>query len=429
MKISKPKTPRVRARLRAGSLSLLLSLGLSLAGCGSSSNDFVATGQGGGAGAQQPIARADNYATDFETPLTVAAATGVLVNDTPNAVAGQPLVVNFQSTSLNGGTVTLTDDAGAFTYTPPAGFAGVDTFGYELLNGAGFSRTTVTVEVTLSGPGVFLDSRTGNDNTGSAATGAPFATAQAAVAAAGPGGDIIVLTGQGAYTGQVNLLDGQRLLGTESTLVNTQGTVRPTFSGPIVMADGNTVDCIRVVGTDGIAIDGDGQTSGQVTNCEVGNNSDGTGIQVRDMAGTWVLEDNTLFGVDGIGIDLDTQDDTSALARVNRNAISNSLRFGLGMAAFGSSELTVQVNDNVLTGNGRGAPGNLEGLGVFCPATGTGVLSLQFLGNQNDALYGFLQASGSTINVQQFADFESTNTGDVVVLEGVVTDVATIPGL
>jgi hypothetical protein len=89
----------------------------------------------------------------------------------------------------------------------------------------------------------------------------------------------------------------------------------------------------------------------------------------------------------------------------------------------------VQVNDNVLTGNGAELGPNLEGVGVFCPATGTGVLSLQLLGNQNDALYAFLQADSSTINVQQFSQFETLNQGQAVVLEGTVTDVAEIPGL
>lgn len=427
MRSFRDKTTRARGIWTTRSLSLLAALGLTLAGCGDSGSDFVVTGQNGVS--QLPVARADAYATAFETPLSVAAANGVLVNDTPNPVAGQPLVVNFQGTSLNGGQVTLTDNGGAFTYTPPLGFVGVDTFGYELLNGVGVSRTTVTVEVTLADTGVFVDSRVGSDATGDAATGAPFATIQAAVAEAGPGGDIVVLNGRGTYTGQVNLLNGQRLLGIESNLVNAQGTVRPTLSGPVILANGNTVDSIRVVGTRGIGIDGDGQTSGRITHCDVGNNFDGTGIQIRGMAGQWVIEGNTLFGVDGIGIDMDTQNASTALVRVNGNAISNSLRFGLGMAAFGQSTLTVQVNNNTLTGNGPGLGPNKEALGVFCPATGTGTLNLQFLGNSNDALYAFDQNGASTINVQQFSQFNTFNTGTVVVLNGTVNSVASIPGL
>lgn len=413
--------------VKSVSLSLLVALGIGVAGCGSS--DEVLLPSQGGAPAGLPVARADAYSTTFETPLSVPAATGVLVNDSPNAGNGQAVGVNFQSTSLNGGQVTLTNNAGAFTYTPPSGFVGVDTFGYELLNGFGVSRTTVTVQVTRDGPGVFVDSRTGNDGTGDAATGVPFATVQAAIAAAGPGGDIVVFPGQGTYLGQVNLLNGQRLLGIKSALVNAQGVVRPTFAGPIVLADGNTVDSVRVVGTSGIAIDADGQNSGTITNCEVANNFDGTGIQLRGIAGNWRIESNTAQGIDGIGIDMDTQGSQTAVVLVNRNSITDSFRFGLGMAAFAQSRLTVQVNNNTLTGNGPGLGPNKEAVGVLCPATDTGVLNLQFVGNQNDALYAFLQTGGSTINVERFAQFGTLNTGTAVVLQGQVNDVADIPGI
>lgn len=411
-------------RKRARSLSFLVGLGLLLSGCGGSGTDFVVTGQSGTP--QAPQARPDAYSTGFQTPLAVAANQGVLLNDSPNPLSGQPLEVNFQSTSLNGGLVTLTDDGGGFTYTPPPGFIGVDTFGYELLNGVGVSRTTVTIEVTLASSGVFVDSRVGSDATGDAATGSPFASVQAAVQEAGPGGDIIVLTGQGTYTGQVNLLNGQRLLGTQSSLVNAQGVTRPTLSGPVVLADGNTVDSIRVVGTNGIGIDGDGQNSGTITNCDVGNNLGGTGIQMRGVSGSWLIEDNTVFGVNGIGIDLDTQNTGVAVVKVIGNSISNSLRFGLGIAAFGQSTMTAQVQSNVLTGNGPGLGPNKEAIGVLSGANGAGTLNLQFVGNQNDALYAFLQANGTTVNVQQFSSFSATNTGTVIVVQGTVTDVPAI---
>ena len=409
------------------SLSLLLALGIGLAGCGSS--DDVLLPSQDGAPASVPVARADAYATTFETAVSIPSANGVLANDSPNAVNGQAVVVNFQSTSLNGGQVTMTSNAGAFTYTPPSGFVGVDTFGYELLNGVGVSRTSVTIQVTRDGPGVFVDSRTGNDGTGNAATGVPFATVQAAINAAGTGGDIIVLPGQGTYLGQVNLLNGQRLLGIKSALVNAQGVARPTFSGPIVLADGNTIDSVRVVGTSGIAVDADGQNSGTITNCEVANNFDGTGIQLRGIAGNWRIENNTAQGIDGIGIDMDTQGSQTAVVLVNRNSITDSFRFGLGVAAFGQSQLTVQADNNILTGNGPGLGPNKEAVGFLCGTTDTGVLNLQLVGNQNDALYAFVQTGKSSINVERFAQFGTLNTGRAVVVQGQVNDIADIPGI
>ena len=68
-----------------------------------------------------PDAADDSYATPFNTPLTVPAATGVLANDTgsrPMTAAG--------ASDPPGGTVTLNAD-GSLSYTPDAGFSGPDS--------------------------------------------------------------------------------------------------------------------------------------------------------------------------------------------------------------------------------------------------------------------------------------------------------------
>lgn len=408
---------------------LLLALGLGASGCGSS-EDIVFTTFPGPAASLPPVARADLYTTGFQNSLTVPASRGVLSNDTPNATAAQGLTITFPTESQNGGQITLADSGGGFTYIPPTGFLGRDIFGYELANQGGVSRTIVTIEVTQNQTGIFVDSRSGSDRTGSAQTGAPFATVQAAVSAAGPGADIVVLPGTGTYTGTVNLLDGQRLLSVQSPLLGGAGQLRPTLSGPLVLADGNTVDSLRVVRTSGIGIDGDGQHSGTITNCEVTDTTGGSGIQVRAMAGSWRIEDNSVQRIDGAGIDLDTQGDSVATVRVNRNTVADSRRFGLGIAAFGTSQLTVQASLNELLGNGMNLGPNGTGLGLLCAGQGSGTVNLRLTGNLNDGVYGFAQASlEATLNVQNFAQLEIINEGDAVVLDGQVNDVATIPGL
>lgn len=68
-------------------------------------------------------------------------------------VDGDPLTVDaFDSTSQFGGTVDVAAD-GAFTYSPAAGFAGVDTFAYTIGDGQGGSdaaTVTITVEATAN---------------------------------------------------------------------------------------------------------------------------------------------------------------------------------------------------------------------------------------------------------------------------------------
>ncbi len=92
-----------------------------------------------------PVANDDAYAAAQDTALTVPAP-GVLANDTgtpaPTAVA-----LSGGSTSRDG-TVNLAANGG-FSYTPPAGFTGIDTFTYTATNGPGATDTaTVTITVT-----------------------------------------------------------------------------------------------------------------------------------------------------------------------------------------------------------------------------------------------------------------------------------------
>ncbi len=88
-----------------------------------------------------PTANDDNYTALKNTPLTVPAP-GVLANDTDvtsaTAIAAGP--------TTQGGTVTLNTN-GSFTYTPPAGYTGPDSFTYEATNGV--TSDTATVNLTV----------------------------------------------------------------------------------------------------------------------------------------------------------------------------------------------------------------------------------------------------------------------------------------
>jgi hypothetical protein len=91
---------------------------------------------------------ADNYVTTIGTPLTVTAAAGVLVNDTD---AEQDfLQALFYTGTVGGihfpvyGSVSLNLD-GSFTYTPQAGFTGLDGFGYLAYDGTTLSNIGVVL--------------------------------------------------------------------------------------------------------------------------------------------------------------------------------------------------------------------------------------------------------------------------------------------
>ncbi len=90
-----------------------------------------------------PVAIDDSANTSMETPVT----TSVLANDSD--ADGDPLTLTLLTpTTVNGGTVTCT--ATACTYTPAAGFVGLDTYSYMIEDGAGGSAIA-TVTVIVSG--------------------------------------------------------------------------------------------------------------------------------------------------------------------------------------------------------------------------------------------------------------------------------------
>ena len=91
-----------------------------------------------------PIANPDTLTIGRNTPATI----DVLANDSdPN---GTPLtVVSFSQPTH--GTLTLNAD-GTVTYTPDAGFFGVDRFTYTASNGTSFAGSTVTLRVRNSNP-------------------------------------------------------------------------------------------------------------------------------------------------------------------------------------------------------------------------------------------------------------------------------------
>jgi len=96
--------------------------------------------------AGRPVANDDAASTEQD----VAVGIDVVANDSDPT--SDPLnVTDFDAASANSGTVACTD-AGICTYTPPAGFTGVDAFSYTISDGQETATATVTVTVTSPAP-------------------------------------------------------------------------------------------------------------------------------------------------------------------------------------------------------------------------------------------------------------------------------------
>ena len=204
---------------------------------------------------------------------TVAASGNVLTNDTDVDTAHANLTATAGTTSTNGGTVTMNAD-GTFTYVPPPGFIGDDTFTYAVHdNGTPDLTDTGTVTIHVVGPRVWFVNPGGAAGNGTSAS--PFASLAPLTTGGGSdpldgAGDIIFVyqgTGNAASAGFV-LEPNQQLVGqpqgltVTDTLARTLNLVSPGGANPTVtnsggagltLADGNTIQRIDVTGASGPA--------------------------------------------------------------------------------------------------------------------------------------------------------------------------------
>lgn len=223
-------------RARPPSPSLLCALFFGLAG-----NAALAT----------PNATDDSYSVNANGLLTVNQASGLLANDTGFNAATHRLE-SYDTVSQYGVRVQVAAD-GSFTYDPPPGFRGRDTFGYTVRSATGARSAVVTIDV--SGDVVwFVDANaaTGGDGT----FGSPFNSFGPLNGAAGAGdldalGDSIFVH-SGTYAGvEFDLEGGQRLIGQAVglDLVGTQNDIAASSSP--VLTSSSSFPVIEIFGAGG----------------------------------------------------------------------------------------------------------------------------------------------------------------------------------
>ncbi len=98
-----------------------------------------------------PIAGDDSYVVTQGTTFEIAAADGVLANDSDPD--GDALSAEIVTSAVHGILVLSAD--GAFSYTPEPSFVGFDTFTYQVSDGSGgIADASVTLEVSPNAPPV-----------------------------------------------------------------------------------------------------------------------------------------------------------------------------------------------------------------------------------------------------------------------------------
>ena len=189
----------------------------------------------------------------------------VFTNDQEFLGDSSATLTAFDATSANGGTVALNPD-GTFTYLPPAGFTGTDTFTYTITDSSGLSDKG-TVSIAVSNRVWYVDDSAAAGGDGRSAT--PF-NSTAGVNGAGGGGDPdadndYIYLFSGTYDGGLLLENGQRLIGEGVGLVVNATTLKPAGTRPnlvntgvsnggndLALASGNTVSGLNL-GTAGDA--------------------------------------------------------------------------------------------------------------------------------------------------------------------------------
>ena len=364
-----------------------------------------------------PDAADDAYSVTGNVTLTIDANDGVLANDTDDggvgAGPGEASVTAFDTTSANGGSVTVNPD-GSFSYEPPVGFSGADSFSYTLTDAEG-ETDTATVTITVDAKQVwFIDNAaTGSANLGTQADPftslAAFNTAQGAPNGPGAGDTIYLREGTGTYAEAdgINLLSGQTLVGGGQDLVIgaeviEQGTGRPTIvttggaNNGIDLAQNNNVSGLDIGDTTGAGIADGGGSVGNLTISDVGKSGTGQIVDL-DQGGTLDVTLNSAASSGSSGGAIDLAGVTGSFTVTGATTIT-------GAHSGGGIDIT-----------GASLSANFEGGGTISTADATAV---NFTGNSGALALGggldIVTTSGAGLNASGGGSITATGAGNSV---------------
>ncbi len=314
------------------------------------------------------------------------------------------------STNCTGGcsnNVTIAAD-GSFTYDPPAGFSGTDTFTYTAHSGT--NTAPGTARITVSGAVWFI--KTGASSCTSLASNCgtlahPFSDLASFQAVndglSGPpphpkaNDTIFIYTGNANYTGPVTLLSGQFLIGQGASASISSIAGLPTPSGTDQLpATGGTNPTITSA-SNGINLGSGNTIRGLTVGATTGTKISGTSFGTLTV-GNNMTPDVTLSG-NGQALNLTTGTfaATSAFTSV---ATTSSTTSGLtltsvgGTVAFGSTTVSGNNNECIVTST---STANINYGDTSCTGGGTNTVALS--GNTSGTrTFGTLTVSGGTGN-------------------------------
>jgi len=283
---------------------------------------------------------------------------------------GSPAITEIKldnPTSAQGGNVTMVTSGanmGQFTYDPPPGFEGSDTFTYTLTNSVG--STTSSVTLTVSKMVWFVNNNASACTTLVAGCGRlskPFSSLSSLAGINNGTGNnpaandlIFIYESNTAYSGAITLLEGQKLIGQDaSTSLATLLSIIPasssdtlpsmnsnlpsaTVGSTVTVNNKVTVRGLKIVTSSITGINDPVSTISDVTISEVSVTSNGgTGVQFSFISGTFAF-DNITVSNSSNGIVLENLTSASSFA-VPAGAITNTSSDGIRLS--GANNVTI----------------------------------------------------------------------------------------
>ena len=235
-----------------------------------------------------------------------AVSFSVLTNDTLNGAT----IASYDASSGNGGSVTLNTGSGTFSYNPPAGFKGTDSFSYTISNGS--ASSTATVSIVVANIVWFVDDAASN---GDGRYGSPLNDSAAGLGSIDTSGaadpdsaNDLIFVYSGSYSRGFALESGQRLVGqgvslsaalaaygialpASQSIAGTAAGSAPTMrdSADVVVLGPNTdVRGLALIGSGGAAVAGSGALgASRVSDVSIGTSGGlGNGIALTSSGGS-----------------------------------------------------------------------------------------------------------------------------------------------
>ncbi len=355
----------------------------------------------GGSIRTTPLAINDSYTASGNIRISIGAGGGVLANDTDPD--GGSLTASAGATSTSGGNVTMNAN-GSFTYNPPAGFEGTDTFNYTITDADG-NTDTATASINVSGMIWFVDNTAGAGGDGRLTS--PYNCLAGAgcfspAAPDDPGDNIFLYEGSGSYNGGLTLLANQRLIGQGAgqSLSTITGITPPAGSDALpTTAIGMSPTIVSA--TNGVNVG----TNNLIRGLDIGNTS-GTGISGSGFVLLTVRE----VEVSGTGQSLSLSNgalDTffTALSSTNSGSTGVTLSSVSGTLSSGQTDASNPTGVGLQVSN---SSANLDfGATTVGGSGGTGV---SLLSNSGDITFAALNIMPDAGQRGLFASLNSTGT-------------------